>query len=228
MSTRTGVRVRPVVPAYFHPATHPDAWERLAECAHIVGLVVLNVADGPGRRPDDVFLPPVARLRAAGVTVVGYVDTNYGRRPTDDALTDLGHYLDWYGVRGVLFDRVSSVAGHVGHYAALAQWARVFGAEIVAFNHGAHPVEAYADHADLLGTFEGPWHRYLDLGVPRWVRARAPEQFFHLVYSVPRERLGDAYALAASRRAAGTYVTDHGGDNPWECLPVDSFECLGP
>jgi Spherulation-specific family 4 len=221
-----GSGVRAVVPAYFHPTVHPDAWERLARSASTVRLVVLNVANGPGGGPDPVFLEPVARLREAGVDVAGYVDTNYGRRQADDALVDLERYVDWYELGSVVFDRVSSTEAHVDHYAALAQWARLFGAQMVAFNHGTHPVKAYADHADLLGTFEGTWGAYVDAKVPGWVRSLPAEQFYHLVYSVPPARVGDAYALAARRHAGGAYVTDHGGTNPWEYLPAASLDHL--
>lgn len=226
MSMVVDGRVRAVVPAYFHPAVDPGAWDRLARCASMVRLVVLNIADGPGNRPDPVFAEVVERLRQAGVVVAGYVDTDYGRRRTDDALADIERYLEWYAVAGVLFDQVSSGAEQVRYYAALGEWARIFGARLVAFNHGTYPVEAYAEHADLLGTFEGPWSAYVGVGVPRWVRARPAEQFYHLVYSVPPAHLGDAYALLALRHVGGAYITGHGGPNPWAHLPAGLFERL--
>ena len=68
---------------------------------------------------------------------------------------------------------VDVVVNNVGHYGGLAHGAREMRAHVVAFNHGTHPVEAYAEHADLLGTFEGPWRVYLDLAVPRWTRTVA-------------------------------------------------------
>ena len=46
---------RLVVPAYFHPAVRPGDWEWLAEHADQVRLVILNVANGPGTRPDAPF-----------------------------------------------------------------------------------------------------------------------------------------------------------------------------
>jgi hypothetical protein len=210
---------RLVVPAYFYPTLHPEQWDLLAEHAAEVRLVVLNPASGPGIHRDHAFLPALARLRAAGVTVSGYVDTNYGQRPLGDALAEFGQYLEWYEVDGVLFDRVSAWAEHVDHYAMLARYARGLGAGVVAFNHGAHPVEAYAAHADMLGTFEGTWRAYAGMGVPRWVRRRPAGQFFHLVYSVPSAHFGDVLSLAARRNAGGVYATDLGGANPWARLP---------
>jgi hypothetical protein len=211
---------RLIVPAYFHPASHPAGWAWLAEQAERVQLVVLNLANGPGTWPDAAVRPVLRPLRAAGVAVAGYVDTNYGLRPAGEILTDLGRYLDWYHVAGVFFDRAAAGAEHVAHYAGLARRARELGARVVALNHGAHPVEDYAEHADLLGTFEGPWRAYLALSIPRWARARPAGQFFHLPHSVPPASFHDAFWLAARRNAGCVYVTDRGEPNPWDRLPA--------
>jgi hypothetical protein len=217
-----------VVPAYFHPAVYPEHWELLAERAAQVRLVILNPASGPGTRLDPAHFGVLDRLRSAGVPVAGYVDTDYGRRATHEAATDLSRYLEWYGVAGVCFDRVTVDDEHVGHYAALSLRARTMGAHMVMFNHGAHPRAAYGEHADLLGTFEGPWHAYLDLAVPRWTRSLPPEKFYHVVHSVPRDRFGDAFLLAARRRAGCVYITDYGGGNPYERLSADWFDPRPP
>jgi hypothetical protein len=209
-----------VVPAYFHPATHPREWEWLAQHAARIRLVVLNLANGPGSQLDDACLPALERLRAAGIAVCGYVDTNYGQRPVEEVAADLRRHVEWYQVGGVFYDRAASAPGQLSHYQGLAGRARDAGAPLVVLNHGAHPVEAYADHADLLGTFEGPWSSYVELGVPRWVRTRPAEQFFHLLHSVPVASLADAWWLAAHRHAGCAYVTDRDGDNPWDGLPA--------
>ena len=221
-----GGRVRAVVPAYFHPVADPFAWERLAQHANAVRMVVLNVSDGPGDRPDPAFRPVLERLTEAGVTVAGYVDTDYGRRSIADALIEMGAYLDWYGLCAAFLDQVSSGHDDLDHYAILAEKARLLGVRLLAFNHGTHPVEEYADHAELLGTFEGPWRAYAETVVPNWVWSRPPEQFYHLLYSVPRARHAEACALVANRGAGGAFVTDHGGANPWDYLPDDLFPCL--
>jgi hypothetical protein len=213
-----------IVPAYFHPSVCPREWEALAVRAANVRLIILNLASGPGTELDPVFASALAGLRSADVTVGGYVDTNYAQRPVPEVLDEIGRYIDWYQVSGVFFDRVPTAAEHLDHYAELTNSARAMGAHIVAFNHGVHPVEGYADHADLLGTFEGSWRDYIEFAVPRWTRSRPTEQFFHLVYSVPIESFGDAFLLASRRRAGCVYVTDHGGENPWDRLPCGEFD----
>jgi Spherulation-specific family 4 len=214
-----GTAPRLVVPAYFRPDLTPGAWEWLAARAPIVRSVILNPSSGPGHEPDPCYHTALDALRAAGVIVTGYVDTNYGGRAASAALAEVERYQRWYHVAGVCFDRVAADPAQVGHYAALAAGARLLGARLVIFNHGVHPAEQYADHADVLGTFEGPWRSYLRAAVPRWTRSRPAEQFYHVVHAVPPRRLGDAMALAARRQAGCAYITDRSGPNPYDGLP---------
>jgi hypothetical protein len=214
------VRPRLIVPAYFHPATHPGEWAWLADNADQIEMIILNLANGPGTQPDAAIFPALDRVRSAGVTVAGYVDTNYGQRSVYDAMSDLSLHVGWYQVDAVFFDRAAVAPEYVGRYAELSYRARELGARQVALNHGAHPVESYADHAELLGTFEGPWTAYPELSIPRWVRTRPVSQFYHLLHTVPLTSFSDAIWLAARRHAGCAYVTDRGGVNPWDRLPA--------
>ena len=212
-----------VVPAYFHPAVAPRDWAALAALPE-VRLVVLNVADGPGERPEPAFADVLATLDEAGVAVAGYVDTDYGRR-TDRAIrVDVDRYRSWYPqVRAAFFDRVAADQDLVARYRRVARTARAAGLGTVVFNHGVHPVPAYAEHADLLGTFEGPWSAYRTLQVPAWARSAPRERFLHLVHSVPVRSLPAARRLVASRHAGAAYVTDlpgRAGENPYRRLPA--------
>ena len=175
-----------IVPAYFHPASHPAEWAWLAGQAEQVRLVVLNLANGPGPSPDAVASArggPAPRRRRHGGRVRGHQLRSAAALAKPWPISA----ATWTGTRstGVFFDRAATGAEHLGHYADLADRARRSGALVVALNHGAHPMEAYAQHADLLGTFEGPWSAYLDLAIPRWVRSRPAAQFYHLLHSVP-------------------------------------------
>jgi hypothetical protein len=214
---------RLVVPAYFHPSLRPELWASLADHAAQVRLVILNVASGPGAAPDPAFATAAGRLHDAGVAVAGYVDTDYGRRPARLALADLARYRDWYGVANACFDRAASTAQRLGYYAALAGRTRDGGGRVVMFNHGVYPSEGYAGHADLLGTFEGPWHAYRRLAVPGWARSRPDAKFCHVVYAVPPRLFGRAFKVAARRGAGSIYITDNAGGNPYDRLPAHAF-----
>jgi len=208
-----------VVPAYFHPAVSPQQWQWLAGHASRVRLVILNVASGPGSGRQDVFGTAVDLLHQAGVRVAGYVDTGYGRRDARAVLAEAASYRDWYGVQGVCFDQVASDAGHLGYYAAVADRSRALGAEVVFFNHGTHPAPGYAQHADLIGSFEGTWQSFQRLCVPDWTRRWPPSKFYHVVHSVPAARIGAAWRLALSRHAGSVYITERDGPNPYDGLP---------
>lgn len=213
------MKPRLVVPAYFHPAARPEQWEWLASHPDRVRLVVLNVINGPGLRAEPQFQAVTDRLHEAGVGVIGYVDTNYGQRFAEQVMDEFGRYVEWYGVSGVCLDRASASAPWLTHYAKLAASAREMGAKVVFFNHGSYPAEGYAEHADLLGTFEGTWRAYQRLDVPRWTRAWPAEKFYHVVYSVPPGETAETTRLAVRRGAAAVYVTERSGSNPYDGLP---------
>ena len=217
-AVRDGPRL--VVPAYFHPALRPGDWEWLAARPDLVRSVVLNISSGPGDAPRPEFAAAAERLAAAGIGILGYVDTAYGHRPPRRVAADIARYLDWYPVTGVCMDRAAAEPASVTHYALLAGQARAMGAGTVLFNHGTHPAEEYAAHADLLGVFEGTWQAYRRMRPPLWTRHWPAAAFYHVVHSVPPEQAAAAWRLAARRRAATAYVTERSGPNPYDALPA--------
>ncbi|NJQ02655.1 spherulation-specific family 4 protein [Streptomyces zingiberis] len=209
-----------LVPLYVHPAVAPRAWEAPAGAAGRLYGVVLNVADGPGRRPDPAFTGAAARLRAAGVPVLGYADTGYGHRPARAVLGDVLRHRRWYRVDGVFLDRTASAPGPLAHYRRVTRGARLLGARTVVLNPGTHPDPGYARAGDLLVTFEGPWETYRRAGPPPgWTRRHPPERFCHLVYAVPPEEAATVARTARERGAAVHCAVPGTGDNPWSGLP---------
>jgi hypothetical protein len=203
------------VPAYFHPAVAATDWDRLARAR--VSAVVLNIASGPGAALETELGTVAAAVRAAGTPVFGYVDTAYGRRPAEAVEAEIHRYRRWYGIDGVFLDQASSSPALLPWYRAVAADARRFG--IVVLNHGTYPDERYADLADALVTFEGPWPAYRAVRPPAWALRRPANTFWHLVYATPAHHLGAALRHAASCNAGVVYVTDRRGANPWDGLP---------
>ncbi|WP_030206363.1 spherulation-specific family 4 protein [Streptomyces sp. NRRL S-87] len=206
-----------LVPLYEHPAERAEDWAALVRCADRLRAVVLNPASGPGPAADEHFLAVTHRLRDAGVPVLGYADTDYGRRPHRDVVADLLRYRDWYGTDGAFLDQAAAEGEFLPHYRRLAVAARAAGARTLVLNHGAHPHPGYVELADLLVTFEGPWDAYQDAEVPEWTGAHPPEHFCHLVYGVPPG--APAAQLARSRGAAVHCAVPGTGTHPWSSLP---------
>ncbi|WP_052434716.1 spherulation-specific family 4 protein [Streptacidiphilus melanogenes] len=174
---------RLLVPAYFHPSDDPASWAVLRAAAPQLAAVVVNPASGPGPGPD----PAYAQVRAGlvGTRVLGYVDTDYGRRPHAEVVAEIAAYRDWYDVDGVFLDQTPDGSEALPHYARLTVAARSLGAAYVALNPGLPPHPAYLDLADLVVTFEGPWSAYGD---------RAPDPGAHLVYAAPPDAPAHGYA----------------------------------
>ncbi|MFJ6773089.1 spherulation-specific family 4 protein [Kitasatospora sp. NPDC091257] len=213
---------RLLVPLYVHPAVDPAAWQAVAAADPArIAAVVLNLADGPGEVPDHVFAEAADRLRAAGLPLVGYTDTDYGRRPHAAVVADILTYRQRHGITGVYFDQVTTHRGALAHYRRLATAARAAGCGTVVFGHGEHPDPGYAEVglADLLVTFEGDWDAYRDMTLPLWTGRHAASRFCHLVYDVPTENAQDAAALIAARRAGVGCAVPGAGENPWRTLP---------
>jgi hypothetical protein len=205
-----------IVPAYFHPVRAAD-WETLA--AARPRAVVFNVDSGPGSARDPGFAATAARITAAGVPLLGYVDTRYGCRPPGEVTAELRRYRDWYGAEGVFLDQVSAGRDQLAHYEGVVAGLRDEGSGPVALNHGTYPDPGYADLAELLVTFEGPWRAYERLCAPSWAMRSPASRFCHLVYGTPRAVLGQVLRRAARCNAGSLYVTDRDGANPWDGLP---------
>ncbi|MDQ0990467.1 spherulation-specific family 4 protein [Streptomyces sp. V3I7] len=211
-----------LVPYYEHPSVRPAEWESIALAAPRLYGVVLNPASGPGERPDPAFAEAAARLRAAGgapsggVRLLGYVDTDYGRRPHADVVRDLARYRSWYGTDGAFLDQAAAGVEQLRHYQHLAAAAWSTGCGTLVLNHGTPPHPAYARLADVLVTFEGPWSAYRTARPPPG-RYDPGVRLCHLVYGVPP---GVDLESIARERGAGVHCAVPGtGPHPWGTLP---------
>ncbi|WP_406836960.1 spherulation-specific family 4 protein [Streptomyces sp. AHU1] len=204
-----------LVPYYEHPAVRPAEWDALVAAAPRLYGVVLNPASGPGERPDPGFAAVAGRLRAAGVRVLGYVDTAYGRRPLADVLGELDRHRDWFGTDGVFLDQAAAAEGEFAYYRRLATAVRGLGRGTLVLNHGTAPHPSYARVADVLVTFEGTWAAYRRKPPPPWKGTDV--RLCHLVHAAPAD--ADAAALAGERGAALHCAVPGTGDHPWGTLP---------
>jgi hypothetical protein len=210
---------RLAVPAYVHPSVDPQLWVRLARSAADLRFVVVNVNSGPGEQLDPAYPEVIERLRAARVRMVGYVDTDYGRRSVNDVAAQARTWVTRYGVRGVFLDQVAADLTHLEYYAACALASRAAGAQFVVANPGMNCHPGYADLANVTVTFEGSWSDYARYQPSQAVLAQPVDRFCHLVYDVPASRLGDGAHWAAARHAGSAFFTDGSGSNPWDRLP---------
>jgi Spherulation-specific family 4 len=217
-----------LVPAYVHPLEDPGAWDRLVSLAPVLRAVVVNVHDGPGDEPDPAYPKVLERLVDAGVRIVGYVDSDYGRRALAEITADVEVWLSRYGVHGVFLDQVASGLDLLDHYADVTVAARSRGADFVVLNPGTTPHAGYLDLANVTVTFEGSWTDYRRLEEPEWARSVPASRFAHLVHGVSFTSGLTAAVRQAARRHVGTvYVTPGTGANPWNQVPHGLLSLFG-
>ncbi|MEU7470360.1 spherulation-specific family 4 protein [Streptomyces sp. NPDC044984] len=223
----TGVRTGFGVPGLAHPLVAPTEWNELTLPGTPLHWVALDVADGPGTRPDPHCLEAAGRLRDAGVRVLGHLDTAYGLRTFGEVISDAHRFTDWYQVDGFLLDRCpADRAGLPGVRRTITTLRELRDDAHIVLGHGTHPYPGYAEHADQLVTFSGPWNDYRWSQVAEWTADHPPERFCHFVHGVPRPHLDEALRIARWQGAATIYFTDHTHHTghrartvPWEPLP---------
>jgi hypothetical protein len=216
-----------LVPAYVHPLADPDAWQRLVDLGPRLRAVIVNVHNGPGDQEDAAYPDVLKALAEAGIRRVGYVDTDYGRRPAEEIVADVETWLARYDIRGVFFDQTASGLDQLDHYADITVAARARGADYVVLNPGTVPHPGYFDLANITITFEGSWRDYRRLTEPGWVRALPHSRFAHLVHGVPdAEALRAAFRRVARHHVRTFFATTGKGDNPWGVVPAELADIL--
>lgn len=220
----TGVRTGFGIPGYAHPLVAPAEWGELTRPGTPLHWVVLNVSSGPGTRPDPHCLEAVGRLRNAGVRVLGHLDATYGARAFGDLISEAHRYLDWYRADGFLLDRCPTGRAALPEVRRTVTTLREIRDDAhIVLGHGTHPYPGYAEHADQLVTFSGPWSDYRWSQVAEWTADHPPERFCHFVHGVPRGHLDEALRIARWQGASTIYFTDHtdrgGRTDPWETMP---------
>ncbi|MFD7970657.1 spherulation-specific family 4 protein [Streptomyces clavifer] len=237
------------VPGYAHPLLAPAEWAELGRPGTPLHWAVLNIDDGPGTRPDPHCLEAAGRLRnarervlhgeapdgtvrAAGGRLLGHLDLDFGSRPFSELVADARSFLDWYRVGGFYLDRcpadradLPAVRRLTSTLAALlddSDSADEEGGRLV-LGPGTHPYPGYAEAADQLVTFRGPWTDYRWSQVAEWTAAYEPARFAHFVHGVPRTHLEEAMRVARWQGAGTIFFTDRDGTrgqtDPFAALP---------
>ncbi len=226
VSGKTGI----LVPMYIYPSsvyTNTDYNNLIAmkkKYKDVPMTVILNNGNGPGGAQDGNFTAAIKRLQGAGITVIGYIDTNFTAVSIADAKTDIDTWQSFYpGIDGIFYDRMTSTntGGNVAYYAELTAYVHGKSLYPAIGNAGVAVAEAYftdktADQivihenssypveATLQGDFAGGNSDYN-------YKNRAA-----LVY-------GQSYSysqIKMMRNYLGLiYVTDDVAANPWDTVP---------
>ena len=211
------------VPAYFYPGA---SWTQMDQAGSALRIAVTNPSSGPGSAPDPNYASAVHAAQAAGITVVGYVYTNWGARSLSAVEADVNAYYRWYGVNGIFFDQASTNCAYSSYYATLNAFVKAKGGTArTILNPGTQTSQCYASDADILLTFEGSDSQYVSsYSAPRWVGSYSPSHFWHIIYGTPTASAAARAVQLSKQRGAGyVYVTPDTLPNPYDTLPSGSY-----
>ncbi len=207
-----------LVPGYFDPET-TSLWRETTATGTGVQFVIFNPNSGVGDRYDRAWSDVVESSRAAGFTVLAYVQTDYGSRSSASVIAEMDQYRDWYGVTDFFLDESDTRYQSVERYRTVV--ANIHrGGGLAVLNFGWMPNPAYMEFTDVAGVFEDGYAAYGDsYERPEWFYTYPPERFLHIVHSTPSSKWQTVIDRSRERNAGYVWVTDDDTVSYYKSLP---------
>jgi hypothetical protein len=219
----TGSGQSMAVPAYFAPG---PVWKQMDGANRVVKLAVMDPANGPGGSRDPRYARAVRAAESAGITVIGYVFTDFAHRPLAAVESNIDAYYRWYAVDGVFFDQASTDCADEPYYATLNRYVKSEGGVgRTILNPGSETNQCYVRAADILLTFEGSASAYLhSYSAAPWTVRYPASRFWQVIYAASGvSEAARVVALSQRRRAGFVYVTPAKLPNQYDGLPRGAY-----
>lgn len=209
-------------------ADSPAVWSKAIAGAPSVGIIILNLANGPGQEVEATYARLVGEAQAHGISVLGYVYTRWadGNVSIQQAEAWIDHYYSWYHVDGIMLDEANNTCDAVPlhFYETLYNYVKAEpGPTTVMLNPGVATGECYGAISDVLLTFENDYLAYaVGYVSSSWTAGFPASHFFHVVFDVPTVAdMQSAVSTAVLRGAGWVYVTNlnDSNGNPYSTLP---------
>ena len=203
-----------IVPLYSHP---DESWDKLIHeksYKPVPIIAIINPDNGPGTKNYE-FVAGIQKLQRAGITVLGYVYTDYGSRDTSSVMSDISSYENWYHVNGIFFDEMSHSPGLETYYANLTKYVKDLGMDTTVGNPGVDTIPSYVGTVDNMVIYENsslPSLEFLD----GWHSNYDKSNFSIISYNI--SNMNSTYIKLASKHVGNIYITDQSNPNPWEKL----------
>jgi hypothetical protein len=197
----------------------PRMWRNLTAARPRATTAIANLGNGPGRKRVPEMAALFAKARAAGIRVVGYVYTSYGKRSLRTVKREVDRWERWYPVDGIFVDNLTSArTGNLSYYRRLSAHIKTWPANFIVMN-GWATVE-YMPLLDVIIPFEGPLATFKTFRMPVWAGSFDASRFANIVYGVrSANAMRSVFDAAAQRNLGMLYVTDRPGPHPYFKLP---------
>lgn len=226
-----------IIPFYAYPKLwlRENEWTRLTASARqhpVLDIrVVINPANGPGAAsgPDfENYAAGITLLREAGVSVVGYVDTDYAEKPLAAVASEIQNYRQFYPgkLSGIFFDQMAYSPRQESYYQQSTATATGAGFSYTIGNPGVVIPASYAGSCTIINVYENAGYPELPGALARLQSTSAygkREGYSVLAYNV--ERLDSAWLQEVVGFVGFVYVAGRGQERDWDCLPpfFDAF-----
>ena len=207
-----------IVPLFTYPTS--PTWNEVIQAKlanpSVPIIAIINPDSGPGVVQDSNYKQGIDALRSAGITVLGYVYTQYAQRSLVSAEADINTYHEWYNISGILFDEMSNVIGNENYYSTLSSYAKSLGYVLTAGNPGTSVPASYIGTVNILNIYENQGLP-LTSSLATWTSAYSKQNFAMVSYGV--DSTNSSYEASASNYVSWIYITNANLPNPYDVLP---------
>ncbi len=215
-----------LVPAYIYPSGDGrKEWQRLFDAASKVEIVAIaNPNSGPGDERNVDYSAIFTEAANRGITLVGYVSTDFGKRPHAEIKKDVDTWVRFYPqIRGVFFDQQPREGRYAVQFAELGDYVkRKLHDPLVITNPGILCDEAYLAQAvsNVTCVFVN-YQGFEQFELPASFKAYDPSRFAAMPYNIPdAETMRNVVRDAIIKRIGYVYVSDAKPPNQWGKLPA--------
>ena len=189
-------------------------------------VATFNPNSGAGTAKDANVATWVAKLKSAGVVMIGYTYDNYGARTLTDLKADADKYKSWYNADGLFIDEFTNKVGFETHYSSVTSYVKSIGMKMTFGNPGTDVPKSYVGTVDVLNITEGAgympisWLQYCvqctaDQG---WHTQYDKRYFAYMRYDITS--LDTTFETNSANWVGLLYITDGNDSNGrWFALP---------
>ncbi len=146
-----------VIPLYSYPTE--GYFQTVAQMAqkypNVPMIAIINPGGGPGTSYSSTYANAIKMLRSAGVTVLGYVPTEYASYSISTVEHMVNEYLWWYPqVNGLFFDQMNNHPGYENYYSTLDTYSKAHGFVMTMGNPGTSVPSSFIGTMDVLCIHE--------------------------------------------------------------------------
>jgi Spherulation-specific family 4 len=221
-----------LIPLYIYPNWYDRdkyIWKQVVVAAKKVPITaIVNPNNGPNGAPPNLdYQQGIKDLRQAGVRIVGYVHSNYGKRNLKLVKADIDLYIKHFNIDGIFVDETASSKDKLDYYRKIYQHIKSQDKSLeVIINPGTDLDESYLKKpvADVAVIFENDlqvWGKYQP---PVYQKNYSASHFAALVHTAANSKVMKGILDRAANSNFGyIYITNDStntaNNNPWDSLP---------